>query len=283
MLPRLISALFALGLACGAAEALEIRTYTASELGFLASSHLVLGEKEALLVDAQFTRSDTLEVVQMVESSGRRLAAIFVTHARPEHYLGLEVLTESFPDARVLARPATAEAVRDSGEDEIRSWQPIYLDDLPDRLVVPEAFEDETFLLEGVEIRVLDLADEPAPDEPTQAFPTPLYIPAEKTLFASDLALGGVHPWLTGVDLHAWSKSLEELHGLEGLAWVYPGHGGGGGPDLIAESARYLAVLEAAFVTGRDPSDVARAVEQAFPGYRLPVLLERSVRSARER
>lgn len=278
MLPRTTRALLALALLGGTADALEIRSYTSSELGFLASSHLVLGAEEALLVDAQFTRSDTMEVARMVESSGRRLTAIFVTHGRPQHYLGLEVLAARFPEARILARPATVEAIRGGGEDAIGRWQPIYLDDLPSRVVVPEAFEDEALVLEGVEIRLLDLAE-----DPEAPLPTPLHIPAEETLFASDLAFARVHLWLDGVDLARWSAGLDALRRLEAVAWVYPGHGEGGGPDLLADSARYVGVLEAALGSGGEPGQVVLAVEQSFPGYRLPVLLERTVKAARER
>lgn len=273
MLPRWINALLALALAAAAAEALEIRSFTASELGFLASSHLVLGEEEALLVDGQFTRSEAREVVQMVTASKRRLTAIFVTHGRPEHYLALEVLAESFPGARILARPATVEAIRADAEDAIARWQPIYLDDLPAHVVVPEAFAGESLPLEGVEIRLLDLADGI----------TALHVPAEETLFSSDLAFAEVHTWLAGADLGKWSESLETLRGLEGVAWVYPGYGGGGGPDLLAESARYVAELAAALAGSREPDQVIRAMEQSFPEYRLPVILERSVKAARER
>lgn len=278
MLPRLIVALLVPALACGAAEALEIRTFTASELGFLASSHLVLGAEEAMLVDAQFTRSDARQVADLVRSTERRLTAIFITHGRPEHFLGLEVLAESFPEARILARPATVEAIRANGEDAIERWQPIYLDDLPSRVVVPEPFAGEALTLEGVEIRILDLAG-----DSEGLHPTPLHVPAEKTLFASDLALGGVHLWLVGVDLGTWSESLAALGKLDAVTWVYPGHGAGGGSDLLAESARYLAALQTALALNSEPSQVTRAMEQSFPGYQLPVLLERSVRASRER
>ena len=75
-----------------------------------------MGSAAAILVDTQFTRSEAVDVVRLVRSSERTLKTIFITSPRPEHYLGLEVLTRDFPEVRVLARPAVADAIREQGQ-----------------------------------------------------------------------------------------------------------------------------------------------------------------------
>jgi hypothetical protein len=41
---------------------LRLQTYTASDPGFTVNSHLVMGEKEAILVDVQFLRNEAKKV-----------------------------------------------------------------------------------------------------------------------------------------------------------------------------------------------------------------------------
>ena len=82
---------------------LSIQTYTASDPGFAVNSHLLMSENDAILVDAQFTRSEAKRVGDMVKTSGRNLKMIYVTHGHPDHYLGLEILTKEFPDAIVFS------------------------------------------------------------------------------------------------------------------------------------------------------------------------------------
>ncbi len=256
-----------------AAGALEIRTHTASELGFMASSHLILGREEAILVDAQFTLSEARDVVLMIESSGRTLRTIFITHAQPDHYLGLEVITGRFPDARVLSRPWTARAIAEAGEDAIGRWQPIYLDDLAARVVTPEPFEGGALILDEVEILVHDPSKTPRQ-------PTVLYIAEERTLIAGDLAFGGLHAWLA-VPPAEQLRSLKALRGLGPIDFVYPGHGAAAGSKLLGEAEKYLETLDQALAGSATAREAINAMMLTYPEYGMPILLEQSVRALR--
>lgn len=256
--------------ACAAAGALEVRTFTASEQGFLADSHLILGDGEALLVDAQFTLSEAWEVVRMIEESERTLTAVFITCGRPEHYLGLEVVAAAFPRARILARPATVAAIEDGAADAIARWQPIYLDDVPaGPVTAPEPYTEDVLTLAGAQIRLVDAGGDM----------TALYLPAEAALVASDVVLGGVHPWLDAADLAAWPARLEAVRAAGPIERIYPGHGAPGDARLLEESARYLAALTAALGTGADSEQVLRTMTEAYPDYLLPILLGQSLRN----
>ena len=63
------------------------------------SAVLVTGENEALLVDAGFTRADGHRLAAAVLDSGKSLGTVFVSHADPDFYFGLEVIADTFPDA----------------------------------------------------------------------------------------------------------------------------------------------------------------------------------------
>src|SRR5687767_14659555 len=54
-------------------EKLKLQVITASPEGFLVNSALLTGEKDALLIDAQFTLADAKKVVEAVRASGKNL------------------------------------------------------------------------------------------------------------------------------------------------------------------------------------------------------------------
>src|SRR5439155_16663384 len=49
---------------------------------------LITGEREAMLVDAGFTRADGHRLVGEVLDSGRTLTTVFISHADPDYYWG---------------------------------------------------------------------------------------------------------------------------------------------------------------------------------------------------
>jgi glyoxylase-like metal-dependent hydrolase (beta-lactamase superfamily II) len=67
------------------------------------SSTLISGQRDALLVDPPFTRTQIRAVGDWVERSGRRLAYIYATHGHGDHRSPLLV-----PSARADARCAEA-------------------------------------------------------------------------------------------------------------------------------------------------------------------------------
>ncbi|MEO6117057.1 MAG: MBL fold metallo-hydrolase, partial [Pseudolysinimonas sp.] len=78
------------------------------------SAVLVTGETEALLVDAGFTRADGHRLVAAVLDSGKTLTTVFVSHADPDFYFGLEVVADAFPDAKLVATPLVIEHIESS-------------------------------------------------------------------------------------------------------------------------------------------------------------------------
>lgn len=90
--------------------------------GFGVCSTLIMGEKEAILVDAQFTLSNAHRLVAELMESGRKLSKIFITHLHPDHFLGLEVIKAVWPDAEVIAWKNIADDVNDAYVSKIDYW-----------------------------------------------------------------------------------------------------------------------------------------------------------------
>lgn len=71
------------------------------------SSTLILGETDAVLVDAPFTREQVQKVGDWIEHSGKGLAYIYATHGHGDHWFGTDPLMQRFPDAVPYATEGT--------------------------------------------------------------------------------------------------------------------------------------------------------------------------------
>jgi glyoxylase-like metal-dependent hydrolase (beta-lactamase superfamily II) len=82
---------------------------------------LVSGEREAILVDAQFGQREAQQVVEKIRASGKTLTTIYISHGDPDYYFGLETL-HAYPEARIVAaaRPCN---IRESA-GKLAYWGP---------------------------------------------------------------------------------------------------------------------------------------------------------------
>jgi glyoxylase-like metal-dependent hydrolase (beta-lactamase superfamily II) len=69
------------------------------------SATLIYGEREAVLVDTFMTVEQCSNLADIIVASGKSLKAIYVTHGHPDHFFGLQVLLDRFPNAKALATP----------------------------------------------------------------------------------------------------------------------------------------------------------------------------------
>jgi glyoxylase-like metal-dependent hydrolase (beta-lactamase superfamily II) len=75
---------------------------------------LVSGEREAILVDAQFGQREAQQVVEKIRASGKTLTTIYISHGDPDYYFGLETLHAAYPKARIVASAPTVQHIRES-------------------------------------------------------------------------------------------------------------------------------------------------------------------------
>jgi len=151
----LATALAAAATAATPAAPPTVRVILASEPSLNATSTLLLGEKDAVLVDVPFTRSDGHRLVAEVLESGRTLRTIYISHDHPDHFLSLEVLAQAFPNARIVTAAPVVDDIWRSLPFKLRRWGPMLGANGPRHPVVPESLAGDSFTLEGNEIRVL--------------------------------------------------------------------------------------------------------------------------------
>jgi glyoxylase-like metal-dependent hydrolase (beta-lactamase superfamily II) len=270
ILNRLVAAALSLAAAHAVAAELTVTTYTASPAGFSASSHLIQGERDAILVDAQFTSSEAAKLAEAVRSSGKRLTTILVTHGHPDHFFGLGVLQREFPQARIVATQPVIADIQEYGPQAIARWKPVLKDEIPDSFVTPQPTDATSLFIEGKEIQLL------AMDGGESAHTTVLWIPRTRALIAGDLAYNQVHLWLRENRPEGWLAILDRFERLQPAA-VYPGHGPAGGPELIAQNRAYIEAFLAATAAPATKADAGAALKAQYPAYALPVIVDFSV------
>src|SRR5260370_16343379 len=64
------------------------------------TSTLISGARDAVLVDALTTVPEATALADWITLHQRRLTTIYITHGHSDHFLGLPVLLDRFPDAR---------------------------------------------------------------------------------------------------------------------------------------------------------------------------------------
>ena len=139
----LIAALVGSALAArGTAHAetkLTATVFTSSPGGFLVNSTLVAGEKEAVLIDAQFTLADAHRLIATVLESKKTLTTVYVTHGHPDHYFGLVAIKQAFPKAKLVAHPAAVAEIKKTWQAKVKQWGPMYGALVPQEPAIPAA------------------------------------------------------------------------------------------------------------------------------------------------
>ena len=246
------------------AAPLEVEVIQTGPESLYTNITLVKGQHRAVLIDAPFTRADAHRIVAAVLESGKTLDTIFVTHDHPDHFFSAEVITDVFPDARVIAAPQVVDDIWRSIPFKLKRWGPMLGRNGPRHPTAPTALEGNYFELEGHRFEVL------GPMQGDHVHATAVWIPEIKTLVAGDLLFNEVHLW-TSESLKpgrlAWAKSIEQLAAL-GATRVVAGHKKPGLPDDVSSidyTRRYLQAFEQAVGSSKTSMELREKITAAFP------------------
>lgn len=273
---RLIASIGLLAAAGSAlAQPLTLDTYNPRENAvFPVSSTLITGAKDAILVDAQFSNTEAQALVERIRASGKRLTTIFISHGDPDYYFGLDVLTRAYPEAKVLATPATVAYIEKTRAPKLAYWGPILKDSAPARTLVPQALQGNLLELEGQRIEVVG-------HDPQH---TSLWIPSIKAVVGGVLTSANIHLWVADAQSSEarqdWLKSLDELEALQPTTLI-PGHYLGEPAMNLADlhfTRDYLLTLEQELPKAKNSQALIAAMKTRYPNLQDDSSLELSAK-----
>jgi len=96
------------------------------QVGYDVNSTMIIGERDMLVIDPQFSLSEAHKLAAAILETGKRLVAIYSTHAHPDHLFGLAVLKQAFPEARIVALPATVNVAKTAWPARQKFWVATY-------------------------------------------------------------------------------------------------------------------------------------------------------------
>lgn len=260
---------------------LEIEVFMSSEahMGLGVASTIIYGEKDAVLVDAQFTLSNAHRLVAEILETDRRLTTIYITHVHPDHFMGLPVIVSAFPNARVVSIKESADDVNASGDFKIDYWGHKVLGSNGAKTKVPvETLSEPVIMLEGKRLEILGPFQGDAPNSSV------VWIPSIKTLIASDLIFDHAHSWLSAAKSPAlaqdWLKALDILAALKPEV-VVPGHAPSNeylSPSSISYTRQYIKAFLKALKDTDGSKPLIAEMQRQYPDVALPFALEYSAK-----
>lgn len=245
------------------------KVFFSDEKGFEVASVIVTGKTDAVLIDAQWTLSNAHRVIAEVLETGKRLTAVYVTHAHPDHYFGLGYIAEAFPEAKITALPSVARTINNQFFGKIEHWEEVIGPaNVCRKAVNIEPLNENYIEIEGHRIEIIPeiMGD--------LKYNTVVWIPSIKTLYGSDVLFNQAHPFtceVTADERKQWIRDIERLEAMNAEV-VIPGHQKPGMSfdcSSYSFTKNYLVATEEELLKTDDVAGFYYAMVQRFPDANL--------------
>ncbi|KQT22511.1 MBL fold metallo-hydrolase [Chryseobacterium sp. Leaf405] len=255
------------------AGALSLEVFNASEESFGVESVIISGEKDAVLVDAQFTLADAETVAQRILSSGKELKSIYISHNDPDFYFGLEVLKKYFPKVTAYATPTVVEKIKATSQKKLEVWGGRLGDKITSNIVLPQVLNGNQIDIEGHTLQVVGL--EQFPEK------TFLWIPDAKAI------VGGIN--IFGDTFNLWMADAQSTESRQ--QWidvlnkiveyapeiVIPAHAKNSDSfDIrsVQHTKEYIENYEQALKTAKTSEELIQSITSKYPNLTFDTALQ---------
>lgn len=242
--------------------ALTLRAHQSAEYSGTVNSWLLETATEVAVVDAQLIMPEGQKVVELVRSTGKKLAWVWVSHGHPDHYAGLEAIASAFPGVPLYARPSTVS----DGPELLRKFDVPLKKFFPGEMTsgpVPlTPYTESALVVGGVKVEIVDLTGG------EHATSTMLVIPALRGALVGDLVYHKVHPWLNERDDAGVLRQVDMLASLADVDTFYPGHGEPFDRDFLPIYRGYVTDFLAEVPHAADANALVARMWRLYPDWR---------------
>jgi glyoxylase-like metal-dependent hydrolase (beta-lactamase superfamily II) len=226
---------------------------------------LLFGERDAVLVDALCTVREATALADWVALHDRQLTTIYITHGHFDHWLGLSVLLERFPQAQAVATAGTVQLMRAAAQRSDR-YRALFPGQIADTLALAVPLDAQQFELEGFPLQVIETGHTDAVDS------TALYAPDLRLIISGDVVYNHCHMFVgdtTTASRAEWIAALDLLTALD-PATVVTGHKDptcGNPPSVLTESRGYLEAYGELREAGLRDRELFEAMVSRYPDW----------------
>jgi glyoxylase-like metal-dependent hydrolase (beta-lactamase superfamily II) len=281
LLTAALAAAVATPASAASAAPLKLEVFNPGEAAiFPVASVLVTGDKDAVLIDAQFSRGEAVKLVEKIRASGKRLTTIYISHSDPDYYFGLDVIHAAFPDAKIVATPQTVAGIEKKKDTKVAYWSPILKDNAPKSVIVPQVLQGDTIKLEGQDLKIEGLNGA----SPSESY---VWIPSIKAVVGGVVVFNALHVWTadsqTPQARQHWLATLKQIDGLKPVT-VVPGHFQPGAPltpAAVGYTRNYLVTFAAETAKAANADALIARMKQLYPQAGLDSALDISAKVAK--
>ncbi len=247
-------------------EGVKFHVYSSPMPAAASASVVIETENSLILQDVQQNKAQNDDLKSLIQSLGKPLRRIYVSHDHSHHWAGLEM----FPRVPVYANRATIDAMKQRGEAELQTLKSQFGSEaIPySKVVVPDNISQvgTEEVIDGVRI----VFSSPAPELTGPV--VFMEFPDQKILISHHLAYVGVHVPLPPVE-----GRLAKLHEMKTKewAWVIGGHGVPvAGSEYFPKTIDYYTTLGNVIEESPDVATAKDKMIKAYPTYGGVVLLD---------
>lgn len=251
---------------------IHVKSFLASEKSGLVGNYLLVDHNEALLVDAPMFKPDALSLIDTIKKIGVKLTTLFITHAHPDHYIGVSEIKAAFPEVHVVAQQEVAHEIAVNGRAIYDKIQKQFGENMPAPLIIPDSINTSTIRVGRTKLQILTFRDSEID------ITTALWNKRQKQLFTADLVFNKVHLYMSSKRQNNWITQLNELEKL-GAVNVFTGHGGEANAEAIVQSRKYIEFFQKTLEETKDEQEITNRINAAFPGLRMPGYLKFSLKA----
>jgi glyoxylase-like metal-dependent hydrolase (beta-lactamase superfamily II) len=239
----------------------KIHSYLSPADGLVVNTQMIEGPNAVVIFDAQLLLPYAAEVASYVQTLGKPIDRIIVSHAHTDHWGGLGVLTERFPNARVFALDGIADQIRARGPARLDRLRRIYGDRAATKVTVPtETISEGPQRIDSVTYDFKRFVDAES-DSQLAAL-----LPEQKVLMAFDLVFSPHQHAFTGANhFDHWLIVLETLKALQGYDAIIIGHDTPVDRSAIDSTMTYVKRAKEIYAASADAKTYSEKLKAAFP------------------
>lgn len=228
---------------------------------FPVTSTIVYGEKDAVLIDAQFQKQYAEALVNEIKGLNKNLKYVFVSYHDPDYYFGLDVIHKAFPDAQIISTAQTSYLIEASKDFKLNVWRSQLGADAPDTLIVPQPVNSLP-ALEGKDLQI-----EFNKDDTAHPF---VWVPSLRAIIGGGSITEGGHIWMADTKgdkgIERWQNVISAMKELQ-PATVVPSHyvTSDYKPSVLDFLGKYLAGFRQAAATSQNADELVKAMETLYP------------------